>query len=471
MGEDDIVLLESFIEDAYEKLGVPGVAVTVVENGKTVFAKGFGTREYEKDLPITEKTLFQIGSVSKMFTGYLASEAVRQGKMQWDTPISTYLPEFVTGSEEFTNTVTLKQALSMSSGFPRKDFYWLLEHRTPEEGLARMATVSPVAAPGEQFMYSNQMIASGGYAVARSFTQEGSLLEAWRNTMQEQVFDKLDMQDTTFDLAEVETSEHAIPTESQLSYDLMVMPIACDGSVTQYEPAGGIWTNMNDIGKFMIEAISNSSSEHTVRWEPVIALGDGRTSYGITSMIQYAGVPFIYHDGGICGFQSRMALIPNYRLGFSIMTNSGLGASAVETISQMLIDIIFKTSNASGYLDLYTEYLETSKAQAQQFVNNDVELTPDAAWLQALVGKYHDDDMGDIEISIEDGSGVFDAGEWKSKFGIYKDSTERYAILMDPPFKGLTFEIIKSGEGDVSELVIYEEQVLISYQYHLKKID
>ena len=42
---------------------------------------------------------------------------------------------------------------------------------------------------------------------------------------------------------------------------------------------------------------------------------------------------------------------------------------------------------------------------------------------------------------------------------------------MDPPFKGLTFEIIKSGEGDVSELVIYEEQVLISYQYHLKKID
>src|SRR5262249_53955870 len=74
--------------------GVPGVSVAVVQDGKVIYAKGFGYRDVEKKLPVTPDTLFAIGSVSKSFTSLIFAMQNDEGKVDWDKPIRTYLPTF-----------------------------------------------------------------------------------------------------------------------------------------------------------------------------------------------------------------------------------------------------------------------------------------------------------------------------------------------------------------------------------------
>ena len=63
---------------------IPGVGVGIVKDGKLVFVKGYGYRDYEKKLPITANTLFQIASNTKLFTSTAIGFMVNEGKLDWD---------------------------------------------------------------------------------------------------------------------------------------------------------------------------------------------------------------------------------------------------------------------------------------------------------------------------------------------------------------------------------------------------
>ena len=69
-------------------------AVAVVAEGKVVYAKGFGQRNVAQSLPMTADTLLPIGSVTKSFTTLTLGMLVDEGKLEWDKPLRTYLPEF-----------------------------------------------------------------------------------------------------------------------------------------------------------------------------------------------------------------------------------------------------------------------------------------------------------------------------------------------------------------------------------------
>src|SRR5579884_3052982 len=70
------------------------VAIAVVQDGKVIYAKGYGYRDIDKKLPVTTDTLFAIGSISKSFTALNFAILNDQGKADWDQPVRRYLPEF-----------------------------------------------------------------------------------------------------------------------------------------------------------------------------------------------------------------------------------------------------------------------------------------------------------------------------------------------------------------------------------------
>ena len=463
----ELANIETAIEDARKKLDISGVAVTLVQNGKTLLAKGFGTREYGKDLPITPKTLFQIGSASKMFTGYLASEAVRQNQsgITWDTPITQFLPEFKVDDETFTKSVTLQQALSMASGMPRKDLGSFFEYGTPEQGFKRYETAKPNFKPGEIFQYSNQMIAAAGYALARTFHKEGTLTEAWRKTMQEQVFNPLGMTATTFDHAVVEKSEHALPTDKTLEYQKLPAPISLTASTSQIEPAGGIWTNMEDIAKFIQAVLTNQDPNHLKRQEPGIAMG--AEHYGIATMIQNNGLKVVYHPGGLHGFQSQLMLIPQLNLGFAVMSNDTLSYQFVQYATAKITDVIVGTNVADVLLKQIiedNEKLKTTLDTQLKFINK----TPDEAWMKAIVGKYTSPDLGDVEITNENGKAIFNAGEWKSAIGTLTTNPNTLFFL-EGPATGLILQLVKTDDK-VTSMLLEENQGVIIHKYELKRV-
>jgi CubicO group peptidase (beta-lactamase class C family) len=116
--DDSISKLDAFITKALKQYQVPGAAVAVVQDGKPVLLKGYGVRDVTKAGAIDENTIFQLASVTKTLTGAAAATVVDEGKLDWDTPIFNYLPEFVGYDPYMTRFLTERDLLAQRTGWP-----------------------------------------------------------------------------------------------------------------------------------------------------------------------------------------------------------------------------------------------------------------------------------------------------------------------------------------------------------------
>jgi CubicO group peptidase (beta-lactamase class C family) len=85
---------DKYVTDALKEWQVPGVAIAIIKDDRIVLAKGYGTRELDKALPVDERTLFAIGSSSKAFTAASIGMLVDEGRVKWEDPATKYLPGF-----------------------------------------------------------------------------------------------------------------------------------------------------------------------------------------------------------------------------------------------------------------------------------------------------------------------------------------------------------------------------------------
>ncbi len=94
--------LARFVETGMQALKVPGVAIGIVENGKVVLARGFGTRALGHPEPVDADTMFMVASNTKAMTTLLLARLVAAGKVTWETPATALLPSFRLGDAETT---------------------------------------------------------------------------------------------------------------------------------------------------------------------------------------------------------------------------------------------------------------------------------------------------------------------------------------------------------------------------------
>jgi len=94
--------IENYLLDAMEKWNVPGLSIAIVKNGETVLAKGYGTREIDKNLPVDEHTLFSISGTTASFTASALALLISEGKMNWSDRLLDLLPNFRTGNDLVT---------------------------------------------------------------------------------------------------------------------------------------------------------------------------------------------------------------------------------------------------------------------------------------------------------------------------------------------------------------------------------
>jgi Beta-lactamase len=140
-----IAELGRFVEQGQKTVGVPGVAVGLVQNGKVVFADGFGV----KDLGGTQKpdgdTLFMIASNTKAMTTLLLAKLVDEHRITWETPVTTLFPSFRLGDAETTRSVLVKHLICACTGMPRQDLEWIFDYgkMTPRVRLPFSALCNP----------------------------------------------------------------------------------------------------------------------------------------------------------------------------------------------------------------------------------------------------------------------------------------------------------------------------------------
>ena len=157
--------LGRFVETGQKELGIPGVALGIVQDGQVVFTGGFGVRELGQPAKVDGDTLFMIASNTKALTTLLLARLVAEGKLTWDTPVTSLLPSFKLGDAETTRKVLVRQLICACTGLPRQDLEWIFEYRgvTPDKALATLGTMQPTSKFGEMFQYSNPMAGAAGF--------------------------------------------------------------------------------------------------------------------------------------------------------------------------------------------------------------------------------------------------------------------------------------------------------------------
>src|SRR6187455_145808 len=147
--------LAETVPGAIERYDVPGVAWAVLADGEVVDgAAGVLSRSTLVDA--TADSVFQIGSITKLWTATLVMQLVDEGKVDLDVPIRTYLPEFRILDEDAAAQITTRQLLCHTAGFEGDIFTDTgLGDDAVEKYLGVLHEVPQLFAPGEQFSYNN----------------------------------------------------------------------------------------------------------------------------------------------------------------------------------------------------------------------------------------------------------------------------------------------------------------------------
>jgi CubicO group peptidase (beta-lactamase class C family) len=177
-----------FAEEIRAEWLVPGMAVGVVKDGEVVYTNSYGYRDVERQLPVTTKTLFAIGSSTKAFTAMAIGMLVDDGKLNLDTPVIEYMPDFRLYDDYATLHTTPRDILCHRTGMPGYDALWMLSHGSREEFYRRLRYLEPSAGFRDVFQYNNLMYMVAGVLVGR--LSGGS----WEEFVAERIFKPLGME-------------------------------------------------------------------------------------------------------------------------------------------------------------------------------------------------------------------------------------------------------------------------------------
>lgn len=460
-----IAELGRFVEKGMKDAGVPGVAVGLIQDGKVVFAGGFGTRQLGSDQPVDANTLFMVASNTKAMTTLMLAKLVDQKKITWDTPVTRLLPSFKLGSSATTSQVLVKHLICACTGLPRQDFEWLFQFEgvTPDGAIATLGTMQPTSKFGEMFQYSNPLAAAGGFVGGHVAFPTLDLGTAYDSVMQTLVFDPLGMKATTFDYAAALRGNHAMPHAPDIDGKTTRALMEVNYAVIPVRPAGAAWSNVQDMLRYVSMELAEGTLPDGKRYisreallarrEAQVPIGKDAT-YGMGLMVvtKY-GVPVVHHGGDMIGFHSDMMWLPEQGVGAVVLTNGDPGWILRTQFRRKLLEVLF-----DGRPEAADVVAANAKSFYEQMAADRKLLTvpADQAMAEKLAKRYHNDALGDITVSQNQGATVFDFGEWRSEVGSRQnpDGTVSF-ITTVPGLNGFEFVV---GSGAKRTLIVRDAQ-------------
>jgi CubicO group peptidase (beta-lactamase class C family) len=460
-----IAELGRFVEQGQKVLGVPGVGLGVVQDGKVVFAGGFGVKE----LGGTEKpdgdTLFMIASNTKAMTTLLLAKLVDEHHITWDTPVTKLLPSFKLGDAATTRSVLVKHLICACTGMPRQDLEWIFDYgkMTPERTMALLGTMQPTSKFGELFQYSNLMAAAAGYTGAHVIHPDMELGAAYDSAMQSYVFDPLGMEETTFNMRRAFSSNHAGSHSPDADGKTAKAMTAINDAVIPARPAGGAWSSVNDMLKYVsMELAEGKLPDGTTyiskeplleRRAPQVSIGKDVT-YGMGLMVDTTyGVPVVHHGGDLVGYHSDMMWLPQQNMGLVILTNADPGWLLRDRIRRKLLELLFDGHpEAEALLNADAKSFYADLAAERKLMT----IPADANESATLAKRYANASLGEITVSTSGASTIFDFGEWKSEVASRKNPDGTISFITTVPGE-LGFEFVV-GSGAKRTLTIRDAQ-------------
>lgn len=276
-------------------------AALVAKGGKILLSKGYGLANEEHDIPNKPNTKFRLGSITKQFTAVSILQLQEQGKLNVQDPVSKYIPD----SPEAWKKVTIHHLLSHTGGVPSytssADYgKRMRESSKPLDFIARFKEKPLDFEPGSKFNYSNS-----GYFLLGVIIEQVSG-KSYETYLRENIFSKLDMQDSGYDWDSTILRNRAAAYDRGPDGKYRNAPFLDMG---QPYSAGSLYSTVEDLYRwdralYTEKVISRKSLD--AAWTPVL------NNYGYGWIMgKVAGEHrVITHGGGINGFSTAMIRLP-----------------------------------------------------------------------------------------------------------------------------------------------------------------
>jgi CubicO group peptidase (beta-lactamase class C family) len=322
---------------------IPGATVSVVKDGRLLFAKGYGSADLQAGKRVSaQTTLFRIASVSKPFTATAVLQLAEQGKLNLHADVNTYLKTFHLPAT-YPQPITLAHLLTHTAGFEDRNTGTSARTTRDLEPLGRwLAEHMParVRPPGELTAYSNY-----GYALAGYIVEQVSGLP-FAQYVEQHLFQPLGMRSSSF----------RQPVEARLSAALSQGYTYTNGvyrpepfEALQDAPAGSMSATATDLARFMLAQLQNGRLGNERIFQEATAQGMQRQQF--TNDPRMPGVPYgfdgelsmtsqrlLVKAGDTLLFHSLLALLPEQHVGVFVSYNSAGGAAARATFLQAFLD-------------------------------------------------------------------------------------------------------------------------------------
>ena len=381
-----LAAIEKAIEEKRKELHIPGVSFVIVKDDKVIYMKGLGLKDVERNLPVTPDTLFAIGSSSKAFTGMSAAMSADDGKLSLDDAPKKFLPYFKLRDPETDAKITIRDLLSHRSGIDRTELPMVSGNLNREELIRVAGMAKPTAKLGEKFLYQNIMYAAVGEIVARAQAT------TWENFIEKRIFKPLGMKASNTTVAEtVKAPDYALgysyyPETKKTTH----VPMR---DISAAAPAGAINSNARDMAQWLRLMVGEGVFEgkrlvSEKNFKELIAVQHkvgGNINYGLGWFLRdWNNHKVVEHGGNIDGFNALVAMMPDQKLGFVMLTNisdSSLGTYAMETVWSNLVgqpetNVAKSNEPASDPSGEVGKYL-----LAEASINFDVEMKDGKLWL------------------------------------------------------------------------------------------
>ncbi len=337
--------LEAFFDGVlYQQLAskhVAGAVVTVVSGDKMIFSKGYGYSDVANRKPVDpEKTLFRIGSVSKLFTWTAVMQDVEAGRIDLDADINKYLGS-VQIPARFGKPITMRHLLTHTAGF--EDYVVGLFAREPNKRtLTELLTEQMperIRPPGELAAYSNFGTTLAGHAVATLAKKP------WEDVMEERLLKPLGMEHT---LAR-QPAKDQLPAGMSKGYRWAAGEWQeKDFEYVPWGPAGGFSSSGNDMARFMLVHLNDGAlgdvrilkPETAKKMREALFRNHPKVSPMGAGFIleQHHGMTFVGHGGDTLWFHTMMQLIPDKKLGIFVSYNTDSLGDARQTLLKAFLD-------------------------------------------------------------------------------------------------------------------------------------
>jgi CubicO group peptidase (beta-lactamase class C family) len=342
-----------------------------------------GYKDFEKKVPVTPDTQFAIGSATKAFTALSVLMSADEGKVNLDDSPKKYLSYFKMKDAEADKNMTVRDLMDHSSGLNRTDLAMITGKLNRQELIQVAGEAQPMAKLNEKFFYNNIMFAAAGEVVAN--TQK----MPWEKFVPERIFKPLGMTNSTMTIAQMKKAKdysfgYEYNFDTKQTRRLPFRPI------DDVAPAGSINSSARDMAKWITfvmnggavngkRLVSEKGFDEWVKPQNKIT-PNGKMAYGLGWFLQdWNGLKVVQHGGNIDGFNSLVAMIPEKKLGFVMLTNvsgSSLGGELMPIVWENIL----------------------GKPDAPK-TDNSVAVAPEKE-----VGKYKFEAAGfDVDVQVKDG--------------------------------------------------------------------